>query len=309
MKVLITGGFGFVGQALTKNFIESGAEVHVLDNMTGISPLAEPLLDKVHHHAIDITDSEGIKACFLHTKPNLCIHLAAMHYIPACNAHPVKAHTVNVTGTLNILDGAEKAQVSHCIILSSGAIYADSRQPLNECTATINPTDIYGLTKWQSEQLTQYYATKNQAITYTILRLFNVFGPGETNPHILPEIIEQLRQGNTLRLGNIQPQRDFIHVEDAAQAICSLAFASNLPHMGIFNVCSGKVFSMAEIIQMIAQITGRNIEIEADPAKWRTTDKICQMGDPSLLSSQTGFKPTYSFEQGLYHLLRAENII
>ena len=309
MKVLITGGFGFVGHTLVRQLLASGAEVHVLDNMQGVSPLAKDLIHNVAHHAHDITDAAAVTACLHQVKPDACVHLAAMHYIPACNADPVRAHAVNVDGTLHVLHAAESAGVKHVIILSSGAIYADSPAPLHENHSAVSPVDIYGLTKWHAEHLTQYYAGRNPDSRYTILRLFNVYGPGETNPHIIPEIIQQLRTGNILRLGNITPRRDFIHVEDAASIIGTLLLSHSLPQVSTLNACTGEAYSMDSIIHMITNISGRNIQVETDPAKWRKADKQCQMGDTHLLRQYTGFRPKYSMQEGLQQLLQAEGII
>lgn len=309
MNVLITGGFGFVGNTLVRQLLASGAEVHVLDNMQGVSPLAKDLIHRVAHHVHDITDAAAVTACLHQVKPDACVHLAAMHYIPACNADPVKAHAVNVGGTLHVLQAAESAGVKHVINLSSGAIYADSPAPLNETHTTIWPVDIYGLTKWHAEHLTQYYAGRNPGNRYTILRLFNVYGPGETNPHIIPEILQQLRTGNTLRLGNITPKRDFIHVEDAARIIETILHSDTIPQVCTFNACTGEAHSMESIIHMIANISGRSITIETDASKWRKADKECQLGDPALLKHYTGFKPKYSMQDGLRQLLQTEGII
>ena len=104
---------------------------------------------------------------------------------------------------------------------STAAVYAPSEQPHDE-TSAIGPTDIYGLTKLWTEQLAELFHRKTGK-PVGVARLFNVFGPGETNPHLIPTIVLQLQRGSELRLGNLRTKRDYVYVEDVARGLISLA--------------------------------------------------------------------------------------
>lgn len=309
MNFCITGGCGFVGSAVCALLLKQGHSVHVLDNNSAPSAQFKALSNNITLHAGDIRDAAFVHKALMYIKPDVCIHLAAMHFIPACNAHPELAHAINVDGTNNILAACASAAVNKVILISSGAIYADSSVALNEESSAIAPVDIYGSTKLAVEQLGRQYAN-NAAIPEIIcVRLFNVYGPGETNPHVIPEIISQLKNGNVLKLGNIQPKRDFIYTEDVAEALYLLAVKSPSNPFAVFNLCSGTAFSVEEIIKEIALITGREIKIETDQAKWRKADKLCQLGDPTLLHTHTGFTCNNTLHMGLQKLLAFEQLI
>src|SRR5690606_36433472 len=147
--------------------------------------------------------------------PDAIIHLAAVHYIPECEQSPDLAVRTNVTGTVNTLLAAPPG--CRFVYASSGAVYRPDPHPHSEAAAAVAPTDIYGFTKLHGEQYVRYLAHRRE-FAAVIVRLFNVVGPGETNPHLLPEILAQLKAGrSTVRLGNLSPRRDYIHVEDAAR--------------------------------------------------------------------------------------------
>ena len=150
------------------------------------------------------------------------IHLAALHFIPACNRDPQRAIRVNVDGTQGVLKAAaDAASVVGVVVASTAAVYAPSTEAHSE-SSTIGPTDIYGLTKLWSEQLAELFA-RSTGKSVGIARLFNVFGPGETNPHLIPTIVRQLQQGPELRLGNLSTKRDYVYVEDVARGLIALA--------------------------------------------------------------------------------------
>lgn len=106
------------------------------------------------------------------------------------------------------------------VFASSGAVYRPSETALVEDRSVVEPVDVYGLTKANAEAYVRRLAHQ-RGLAAVVVRLFNVIGPGETNPHVLPEIVAQLRAGCTvLRLGNVTAKRDFIHVADAAGGVC-----------------------------------------------------------------------------------------
>jgi len=309
MKVLITGGYGFTGNRLCKYFYERNAEVHILDNMSSVSHASGHLQANTRLHIADIRDHERVQTICREVQPDLCIHLAAMHYIPDCNLRPAEAFQINVNGTLHILEACASAGTKQHILLSSGAIYADSADKLREEGSLIQPVDIYGLTKLEVEHITAYYSRRYPGNTYAAIRLFNVYGPGETNLHVIPEIIAQLKQGDVLRLGNISPKRDFIHVDDVAEGLYTLCKADLSPGYHCFNLCSGEAFAVSDIINIMESLCNKKFKVISDPEKWRKADKQCQAGNTDKLKTATGFTTTISLKDGITSLLRSEGII
>lgn len=309
MKYLVTGGLGFIGNEVVRQLLQDNHEVVVIDNNSSVAPNIDDIIHKTRLHKADITHADAVEAIIKDEKPDNILHLAAIHYIPICNQFPIKTHAVNVTGTMHILESASKYNISNCTLLSSGSIYADSDVSLDEDKSACKIFDTYSYSKMAVENLGKLYAIRNPSTKYNIIRLFNVYGARETNPHIIPEILGQLRLGNILNLGNISPKRDFIHVKDAASGIISITNRERGDNMEIINLCSGVDYSMSEVITIIAELLHREIKIEINPEKFRTQDKLFQKGSTQKLFALTGFRCKYQIKEGIRELLIAENLI
>ncbi len=309
MKYLVTGGLGFVGNELVRQLLDANNEVIVLDNCSGIAPDISDIVDKIKLYQSDITVFEQVHFCISQEKPDVVIHLAAMHFIPHCNQYPLKTQAVNVTGTMHVLESCSINNITNCAILSSGSIYGDSDTWLDEDTSPIKIFDVYSHSKLAVENLCKLYALRNPETLYHIVRLFNVYGPRETNPHIIPEIINQLKQGDTLDLGNIEPRRDFIYVKDAAAGIIAIVNRKSGNKFEVINLCSGVDYSMLDVIKIIERQINRKINIVSNPIKYRTIDKMYQKGSVEKLKSLTGFICKYEIGLGLAELLSNEKII
>ncbi|MGI9113609.1 MAG: NAD-dependent epimerase/dehydratase family protein [Chthoniobacterales bacterium] len=169
---------------------------------------------------------------------------------------------VNVEGTLNLLDACAAAGVKRVVVASTGAVYADSPHSLT-ANSVVAPIDIYGWSKWFAEELCRAHPAGAE-LGITIARLFNTFGPRETNAHVVPEIVQQIWSGETIRLGNTTAQRDYIYVRDCASALVRLSRADDARALTV-NVGTGEAVSVAELVELMGDILGRNLFIEADP--------------------------------------------
>jgi UDP-glucose 4-epimerase len=303
--IIVTGGLGFIGNELVRQLKNSGKEVVVLDNKNRVAPRIDDLKSVPIEH-LEITDHIAVSDFFKTVKPEVVFHLAAIHYIPECNENPERTLRVNVEGTQSLLRAAASANVKKFVFASSGAVYADSAQNLSETTA-IAPVDIYGWSKLFGEQLCELnYSISNMRTV--ICRLFNNYGPRETNPHIIPEILNQLRSGDSLKLGNISTVRDYIHTSDCALALIKLA-ELNANGVTTVNIAGGKGYTVSDVIELIRRITGRSIKVNLDQGRLRKFDKQTQVADISKLRSLTGWAPQTTLENGMKDLLTFEGII
>lgn len=303
--IVVTGGLGFIGNELVRQLKAAGETVVVIDNRNRVAPQIGDLND-LPVYEIDITDKASVKELFLKIKPHTVFHLAAIHYIPECNDNPERTLRINVEGTQSLLNASAHTGVQKFLFASSGAVYADSSENLTE-SSPIAPVDIYGWSKLFGEQLCHLNNGMYETPT-VICRLFNNYGPRETNMHIIPEIINQLRSNNKLKLGNIRNIRDYIHTHDCAKALIKLSACCEGDTKTV-NVATGEGFTVEEVIQKIAAITGISIEVDMEEVRLRKNDKRTQVADISLLKTLTGWVPGKKIEQGLTELMQFEMLM
>ncbi|MFQ3610106.1 MAG: NAD(P)-dependent oxidoreductase [Fimbriimonadales bacterium] len=308
MKALVTGGAGFIGRWLVHKLLRAGHQVCAYDNLAvGSKTNLQGLEGPFTLVQADILDTQTLASLIRAEQFDIIYHLAAYHYIPFCESHPTLTMRVNVEGTVAVLDACRHSNRPHFVFASTGALYPSVDEALDE-SMKLNPTgDVYGLSKWMGEQAVQYYHQRYE-LPCTIVRLFNTYGPYETNPHLLPHIIESLKaHPDYVELGNIKPKRDYIYVEDVAEALRSLTQPSN--HLRIFNIGTGEEYSVEEMVQAIAQLLGHPIQIVQDPTRMRPSDKMHQRASITRIQSEIGWTPQYDIHAGLTALLRHEGLI
>ncbi len=308
MNVLVTGGAGFIGSHLVEHLLREGHAVTVVDNLSHgrpeyIKPLeANPSFDFLLG---DITDSAFLNRSVLPLKPQIVYHLAAIPYIPECEENPTRAVRVNVLGTQRILDAILSPELEQAIFVSSGEVYTPCDRPLTE-QDPVGRTGIYGISKWMGEQLWRVASQDTPKCSWIVARLFNTYGPQHTNPHLIPHILQELKAGSTLRLGNLSARRDFMYVEDAVAALLKLAGLSC--GFETFNVGTGSAVSVQEVVRTLEQLLGKSLDILQEDKRLRAIDRPYLCADTTKLSRATGWHPVWSLRQGLQALLQQEEI-
>ena len=301
-KVLITGGAGFIGSALSARLQEEGHTVFVLDDLSfGRRALAG--VPDERFFQVDIRDREATLRVMRAVAPHQVLHLAAVHFIPYCNQHPAEAADININGTIHVLDAAQAVgSVRQVFVASTAAVYPISAEAVGEDHPT-GPLDIYGTTKLATEKLASEFHLRTR-IPVIIGRFFNAFGPNETNAHLFPEIQRQVLEGaRTLRLGNLDPKRDYIHTEDMGRAISGL-LAAGINGCETFNIGRGIEYSVREVVQAFERQLGEALCIEVDPARVRKVERMHLLADVSKLKARIGWEPAWGIDEGVATLLR-----
>lgn len=293
-KVLITGGAGFVGSALARRLLDNDYGVVVIDNLLRGSRDNLPDNEMLEFVEGDIrSDSDLDKA--MSFGPDMVVHLAAQHFIPYCNEHPGDTIHVNVYGTQTVLNAiARNKNVRKLVFASTAAVYApsDNSHVENEVMA---PIDIYGVSKQLGEELVNFFHDQT-GIAAINARLFNVVGPRETNPHLLPDILDQLPITGTLKLGNLVPKRDYIFTDDIADAIIAM-LTSDIKSESI-NIGSGLSYTAGDLVELIGEITNSSIEIDSIAERQRAGDRPNLRADNSRLK-ELGWTCKYDLRQSL----------
>jgi UDP-glucose 4-epimerase len=267
-------------------------EVLAIDNLRyGGWRFSAREMESFRTNTADLRDRKWINDVISSFDPQAIIHLAAVHFIPECEQLPDQAVSINVQGTVNLLLACPSA--CRFVYTSSAAVYRPKESSHLEREDLVGPVDVYGFTKLYGEDFVRYF-TAQKSLESVIVRLFNVIGPGETNPHVLPEIIKQLKAGvRRLSLGNVQPKRDYIYVTDVAEGFIATA-TKPFPRQAVegpivVNLGSGKSYSVSEIVDRLSAIIGDNIEIDVDPQRVRKVDR------PNLLSDNTRMRQLFAW--------------
>ena len=308
-RALVTGGAGFIGAHLVRALLDAGCSVVVLDNFLK-RPLAQ--LDLPHATAVtviegDLRDRDSTIAAVASAEADLVVHLAAHHFIPFCVANPAEALRLNVLGTQHLVDGVMATRQCRRFILASTAdVYAPSERPHTE-SDRLAAENVYGASKRLSEELVAFSARQSPTIKFLVARFFNVYGPGETNPHLIPDILDALAIGAPLRLGNLEPRRDYVYVGDVIEALLRLGRYDGASP--VFNVGTGRGSSAREVVRELERVLERPITIDVDPSKVRHVDRPSLVADPSLARNELGFVATTSLHTGLRRMLAEAKIV
>jgi UDP-glucose 4-epimerase len=300
--VLVTGGAGFVGSHLVDALVLSGCRVSVLDDLS--RGRREWLPVGVRLYEVDICDRIAVHEAVRDANAGAVAHLAAMHFIPQVDDAPDLARQINVVGTENLVRALTEAPPNRLLFASTAAVYPDLRTRISERVEPA-PIDLYGRTKLLGEEIVFRYATETRNPA-AVVRLFNVVGPRETNPHVVQEVVRQLAQGaSELKLGSLNTSRDFVDVRDVADAMRKLLVG--VPEgIRVFNVGSGRATSVREVVEICRSILARQIRVLQMPDRVRAVDRQVLCADISALKA-FGWRPVRTLRETLTDLLREAN--
>lgn len=292
---MLTGGAGFVGGHLAELLVSKGHKVRILDDLS--SGRLENL-DEVRSHI------EFIKGSILDTEliseaskgADGIFHLAAIVSVPLSIEQPVHCHSVNLTGTLNILEAARTCGAS-VVFSSSAAVYGDVEQvPVSEATLAV-PISPYGVQKLAGEHYLASYS-KLFGIRARALRYFNIYGPRQdpSSPYsgVITAFAKRAASGETLTInGDGSITRDFVFVEDVARANL-LAMGTSGPPV---NIGTGQEVTLAELAHSITKLSGKKSEILHGPE--RPGDILRSCADIRLAKEELNFEAKIQLQSGL----------
>ena len=295
MRVLVTGGSGFVGRHLVDLLRQRGDDVFS----------AAPSRGDDDHIPLDLTDAENVTAVVEMVRPELVFHLAAQSFVPASIDNPLETYRVNIDGTAYLLDALEKqADPKPRIVFTSSAEVYGKRpvedMPLRETLPT-RPGNPYAASKAAGEAM-MLAAHDSKGIDTVISRAFNHIGVGQDARFAVPAFAQRLARvasgtERVIQVGNVESERDFLDVRDVVSAYVALAERGISGE--IYNVCSGVAVKMREILRRLVNIAGVAVEIREDPGLMRQTEISKSVGDPAKLKRTTGWSPKIELADSL----------
>ncbi|MEX0843978.1 MAG: NAD(P)-dependent oxidoreductase [Balneolaceae bacterium] len=278
--IIVTGANGFIGKHLVKHLTNSGKEV------------------------VEITHSDGdIRTLNLSNlrESTQVIHLANRNFIPDSWEHPGDFFSVNIDGTLNMLEQCWKSGAR--IIYVSAYVYGQPKYlPIDE-SHSLSGLNPYMKSKILTEELVRFYAD-NFMVPYAIIRPFNIYGAGQSDSFLIPTIARQIAdpKTDTIQVQSLSPKRDFLHLHDFNNALEAIIDTPILNDT--YNIGFGKSYSVEEIINTFFEITGKKLHYSETGEK-RTNEVPDVVSDNSKISNKTGWKPNLSLKDGLSLVLES----
>jgi len=295
VKILVTGGAGFIGSNVADKFIQEGYKVTIVDNLS--TGLEANVSKEAKFFRVDIR-SVVINKIFERTKPDVLCHHAAQIDVRKSTADPIFDAEVNIVGSLNLLNACIKHKVKKVIFASTGgAIYGEQDYFPADENHPANPLSPYGAAKLSIEKYLHFYR-ETYGIDFVSLRYANVYGPRQ-NPYgeagVVAIFAERLlAEKETIINGDGTQTRDFVFVEDVVE---SNLLALNYPKSDIFNIGTGKETDINRIFRLLKKTTGsKQKEVHAPPKPGEQQRSVL---DCSKAGRLLKWKPRYSVDEGL----------
>lgn len=297
MKILVTGGAGFIGSNIVDVYVKLGHDVVVVDDLsTGKKEFINP---KVKFYQADIKDREKIKEIFTNEKPEILNHQAAQISVRKSVENPVFDADINIIGALNLLEEARENGIKKIIFASSGgALYGDATViPTPESYEPKKPLSPYGIAKYATELYLEYYYI-NFGIPYVALRYSNVYGPRQ-NPDgeagVIAIFCKKLLAGNTPVInGDGKQTRDYVYVEDVANANEKAIVTK---YVGGVNIATTKETDVMTLFKELSEQTKKEVSPDFVDAKKGEQKRSCL--DINKAKNELNWEPSTGLESGL----------
>ncbi len=282
-KVIVTGASGFIGKPLVQKLESIGVSVVSLSRKEG-----------------DITN----KTIWNNLSPaDTVIHLAARSYIPDSWEDPDSFIDTNINGTRLALEYCKKHK-SKLIFISAYLYGQPEKLPINE-SDRISPNNPYALSKYLAEKLCAFYS-EHWGIPIAVIRPFNVYGPDQRKEFLIPEILEQIKNNNFIRVKDLEPRRDYVYIDDLIQAIVNTLDIPDGFH--IINIGTGTSYSVRQIIETIQTIAGTNLSLESGGGT-RKHEISDVRADITAAYELLNWKPKFNLADGIKKIFKLERLL
>lgn len=309
-KVLITGGGGFIGTHIAINLAKRGFKIRLFDlNFDNFDILNKKLganidAEKVKGNVLDKNSlAEGVKGA------DYVVHAAAMLGVKNTEEKKLECLNVNILGTINVLDACVAEKAERIIFTSSSEVYGEPVEcPIKETNAKA-PVSLYGVSKLAGEEFIKAYHHK-YGLVFSIVRFFNVYGPGQVAEFVMPRFIKRVLGGQPpIVYGSGEQIRTFCYVEDAAEGVGKVLTEGNGKN-GIFNIGNDEgSISMKDLAEKVIKLSGKNLKPEFVDMENsdREVSREVQRRIPTIYQARQmlNYQPKFSLDEGIKKVIEA----
>lgn len=308
-RVLVTGACGFIGSHLAERLAAAGARVRALvlyhpqGSWGWLDSLPEDTLADMEIVPGDVRDAQAMRKTL--EGADVVFHLAALIGIPYSYHAPESYVDTNIRGTLNILQAARDLETQHLLVTSTSEVYGTAKYvPIDELHP-LQGQSPYSATKIGADRLAESYF-RSFNLPVTTVRPFNTFGPRQSSRAVIPTIITQLLAGHRdIRLGSLEPTRDFVYVKDTVEGFLRIAESEATLGEEI-NVATGQEISVGDLARELIRQINPKARIVREEHRVRPengeVERLC--GSNEKIGRLTGWKPRYTLEKGLEETIR-----
>jgi NAD dependent epimerase/dehydratase len=301
--VLVTGAAGFIGGHLATRLVREGAQVRALvrynsrNERGALDWFDQSIVSEIEVVAGDLRDIESVRRAVSGT--SVVFHLGALIAIPYSYVNPRDYFETNVLGTLNVAQAALAEDVPRLVHTSTSEVYGTAQTvPITE-DHPLTPQSPYAASKVGADKLMDAYF-RSFDLPVTVLRPFNTYGPHQLARAVIPTIISQALAGGDVRLGALDPRRDFTFVEDSVSGFLDVA-RSPATIGRTLQLGTGNEVSIGELVEVIGEVMGRQLNVISDTARLRPPNSEVErlISSPALATEMTGWVPTVNLRDGL----------
>jgi UDP-glucose 4-epimerase len=299
MRIVVTGGAGFIGKHVLDWLLDHGHSVRVIDDFSTGRAAHIPTGLQVDRVDLTTLTAREIALILRDFRADGVVHLAAMHFIPDCMARPERTFDVNTRVTHTLVEALSSYNVKRLVMASTMDVYSNEDHPHPE-TETPAPANVYGLSKLLSEEILACGNRREVCSSAVALRLANVYGPNETNPHLIPDVFDRLArpQGPELVMGYLGSSRDFVFVKEVAEAFGRAATAAPEGFHRL-NVGTGKPVAVREVVQTLQRLFGDERPLRENAMAFRKFDRVSLTPCVEAIAATLGWRAQRRVAEGL----------
>jgi UDP-glucose 4-epimerase len=305
MKIIVTGGAGFVGSHLVELLVEKNHYPIIVDNLnSGLYSNIKKFVDSKKADFVKC-DIRNFKKIMELPKVDAVMHLAAIASVVESIDNPIFVNDVNVSGTLNVLEFCRKKNIKKFVFTSSAAVYGDYGKKITEASPTV-PTTVYGSTKLTGEQYCKIYSSLF-GINISILRPFNIYGPRQNDAYagVISKFMDRLNENKSpIIFGDGKQTRDFIHVDDVVNGFY-LTLKYKTKKFDIFNLATGKSTSINELSKIFLLATKKS-KLQPIHKKSIPGVVIHSSANPKKIIKNLHFIPSISLRDGITKFVKSQ---